>query len=61
MQLQGWWVPSGSRRPGGFSSLSHEHRYISIYQQSVWAPELLKSEHWELHNLRILTTTLNHH
>lgn len=31
--------------------------YINIFQESVWALELPKLEHWELHNLRILTIT----
>lgn len=29
--------------------------YIIIFQESIWAPELPKLEHWEFHNLKILT------
>lgn len=60
MQLHGWWIPSGSGRLGAVSRFL-QSTDTKVFTSSVWAPELLKSEHWELHNLRILTTTLNHH
>lgn len=42
---------------GGLEPFTSGWLYIGICQERVWAPELLKLEHWKLHNLRILTIT----